>query len=392
MDDSRQTLAVDCLYNTVMEEILPRLQVKSLIRFKSVCKDWLFTISKGSFAKSQIKLCIPSHQIIVLTTSPIESIKQLNSFYLLNRDDEPSDHLKQLMNLDDDDFHNNVLDLLIVGTCKGLVCLYFRGKCGFCRIWNPATNQYRDIVNPDDHQGWGVQSHGFGYVSSTDDYKIVSWSTSIKDSIKRLYVFSLKAGNWKSVSSLFKMRMPDGIEKSVLVDESVFWIVRKGEFWCNVQHILCFDLGTEKFKEIPWMDSMNARYDTTIKLSAINGYLSFICPCRSITKDVDVWMLKQSGNCDSMEKLFSLSLSRGMSLITIFENGKCLVRYENNKVKVNLVNIIDPIHGALEQIQSSIEFPEIVKMACDYVGSLISPFGEDEVNNEEVMHKYKKAK
>lgn len=99
----------------------------------------------------------------------------------------------------------------IVGCCNGLVCLSFkRGRenndiISYFRVWNPATRTSRDIIianaNP---RGLHLSSHlyscgaGFGYVSSTDDYYIVSVFNG-----GPLYILSLRDGVWRLVSSSY---------------------------------------------------------------------------------------------------------------------------------------------------------------------------------------------
>ncbi|GAB2265421.1 hypothetical protein Dimus_000478, partial [Dionaea muscipula] len=42
----------------IFEEILPRLTVKCLLRFKTVCKEWCFIIPSSQFAKSHMRMHI----------------------------------------------------------------------------------------------------------------------------------------------------------------------------------------------------------------------------------------------------------------------------------------------------------------------------------------------
>ncbi|XP_057435571.1 uncharacterized protein LOC130728210 isoform X1 [Lotus japonicus] len=61
------------LPDELIEAILVRLPVSSLLRFKSVCKSWLSVISDPQFAKSQFDLAAsPTHRLLLSVTDDLK--------------------------------------------------------------------------------------------------------------------------------------------------------------------------------------------------------------------------------------------------------------------------------------------------------------------------------
>ena len=62
----------------------------------------------------------------------------------------------------------------VIGSCHGLVCIAFDNYGGQdIVIWNPSTGDYRKLPNLDISSGDTRYQYGFGYDSSTNDYKII---------------------------------------------------------------------------------------------------------------------------------------------------------------------------------------------------------------------------
>lgn len=150
--------------------------------------------------------------------------------------------------------------IFIVGSCNGLICLDFGFHMRlsyYIFIWNPSIRQLRGIPNPSvkgarnlckilNPPKFRKQEFicGFGYVSKTDDYKIVNVTEEKRSGRKRGHVFGLKAGTWR------KIRMFDGYSidpsnySALLVDEILFWRMTKG---VDALCIVGFDLKRFKY-------------------------------------------------------------------------------------------------------------------------------------------------
>ncbi|KAL0414713.1 UNVERIFIED_CONTAM: F-box protein DOR [Sesamum radiatum] len=85
----------------------------------------------------------------------------------------------------------------VVGTCDGLVLLVYKDYEKF--LMNPITLQQVKVANSPLalNRRESVSMHGFGYDSSSDDYKVVTLSSCQR--VTFVDVYSVKRGVWKRV-------------------------------------------------------------------------------------------------------------------------------------------------------------------------------------------------
>ncbi|KAL2934358.1 F-box protein CPR1 [Bienertia sinuspersici] len=265
----------------------------------------------------------------------------------------------------------------VVDSCNGLVCLREFDYCFF--LWNPATNQCRNVSPPDlgDNNLRICRSwFGFAYVSSTDDYIIVCLMT-FEEKVCH-YMFSLRAGKWIKVDSLdennfYKLYYSHGYA----VDDTMYWPPEN--FDKKGSDMIALNLVSGQLRKIPLMNfGINYSY---FRVSQIKGCLSLYCMSVTNTSPhllvTDVWMLKQRDNWDSWEKMFTLR-DTFSSLLHIFDTGECLVKQGANQLMLH-----SPSHAALKEYEegsvmwhTSEQDPLFHSLhARGYVESLISPFG-----------------
>ncbi|KAL6584678.1 hypothetical protein OROMI_003968 [Orobanche minor] len=171
-------------HDSIMELIFLKLPIKSLVRFKSVCKHWLSLISHSPFVQSYLKHLLSIEKIITFIPSSSE-------FYVLNLD-------KGNNNITIVQHHKYSLPLSVeapdlvrlMGSCNGLICLgiypIFTGSQPIVPfspiLWNPLLNDYKKVpfLIP-------IYIHwfGFGYDSHTQDYKFVR--IDITEAVTQIY-------------------------------------------------------------------------------------------------------------------------------------------------------------------------------------------------------------
>ncbi|KMT00625.1 hypothetical protein BVRB_9g219200 [Beta vulgaris subsp. vulgaris] len=377
----------------IVEQILPRLPVKSLIRFKSVSKYWLSTISSNKFEKTHLKYSSSCPQCIM-----IEHLYLDGKNYLLSLD-EYSD-VKELVKLEckyplmiapRPHSGGTFSSTYVIGSINGLVCLFDEYFCFY--LWNPATHQCHNADSPylghaDSREE--VSIAGFGYISSMDDYRIGCICCAYddeEDEVVRhhVHVFSLRAGKWEKTATLdenFYLSIdPEGL--SVSVNDTIYWPPRVRQGGNGVgTHIDGLNLVSGQLKKFS-LKNVVIGYDE-VDVFQMEGCLSLSC-IRYLKVDhvSDVWMLKQHDDWTSWEKIFSINIGK-TRLLYLFETGKCLVVKDLEKLK-----LLDPSKVALEECEegtvirqgSEEETSSYISQAWGYVESLMSPFGTT-VSNE----------
>ncbi|KNA23528.1 hypothetical protein SOVF_022090 [Spinacia oleracea] len=381
----------------LVEQILSRLPVKPVIRFKSVSKFYHSVISSPEFTKSHLKSSSSSGQCILLTHSPYKLIT-------LSYDDR--NNLKSPIELDfslDLSFKQQLQPetgryVGFAGSCNGLVCFYnqsrwrdWRGtkQRGFFFICNPAMHLYREITSPViANPGFSLEYFWFGYIPSIHDYKIVAQAFDASF-YWFIYVFSMRTGKWNRICDIHELlhveRSILSLEKMVVFEDFLYWSFELPDVvdeW-KTKRIVGFDLVNEQLKEFPWMDWLN-RYKK-LNFFVMNGCLSLLCTPSSTSTSTsssssssspsssDVWMLKQGDEWSCWEKSYSFE-SGDMNIVDITPSGKILAR-GYKEPSLNRVKIIDPTQDNPEQSSLDISDWNLSRQrGGGYVESLISPF------------------
>ncbi|PHT43878.1 hypothetical protein CQW23_17903 [Capsicum baccatum] len=155
----------------ILTEILSRLPVKSLMRFKSVLKSWCSLISSPEFTKYHLSLSANNN-------------KDFTNHSVMLRIAQPELNLKECPIMEetnlDYDMKKSGIDCVIEGSVNGLICLVNEAKELF--LWNPAIRKYKKL--PDFRTKWkddGQCTYGFGYDYIHDDYKKSSQAFMVRD-------------------------------------------------------------------------------------------------------------------------------------------------------------------------------------------------------------------
>nr|XP_043624849.1 F-box/kelch-repeat protein At3g06240-like [Erigeron canadensis] len=204
----------------IVEQILVRLDWKYLIHCMRVCKSWHSLVSGFRFAVSRFTYRNRRRQRICII------------------EDHPREHL--------------------VGSSNGLVCIFTRYLDYI--VVNPLTRELKKLENHPDNKVIRPSLVGFGYDSSSDDYKVISGRQDYVNKDMQFHMFSVKSNVWKFVGEIecSSIRMVSFNHENntcgILCNGALHWFVLD-------QHknpvILSFDLSTEEFKELPQPDDAN---------------------------------------------------------------------------------------------------------------------------------------
>ncbi|KAL3642414.1 hypothetical protein CASFOL_013229 [Castilleja foliolosa] len=224
--------------NSVLPEelmlcILSRLPVKTIVRFKSVCKPWFHLFSTPEFKKM--------HQAQFSSDPKNQSIiaQSFKKFYIINIESgkkRPLDHPFA---------HAQTIYSYTVGCCNGLVCIL---KGQEIVLWNPVMKLSKTFPLKDCGPNKMV-SLGFGYDAIGDDFKVVMIVTSRDgDPIKftSAEIYSANSDSWITIDVGFHFSWRQAIN-DLIVNGNPYWVARID----GNETLLCFDVLELVFKFVP---------------------------------------------------------------------------------------------------------------------------------------------
>ncbi|KAI9126954.1 hypothetical protein K1719_001513 [Acacia pycnantha] len=228
----------------IIIDILKRLRVKSLLRFRAVCKDWRNLLKSPSFIEEHYHHS--AHKSPLLTCH-VSNCNPTYSTLCLFRFEKETVEAERIPLIDS---FKRVTG--IIGSSNGLLLLC--AKLGDAKVHpppsfvllNPATREVMQVPRSTNDVSGRCHHFGFGYSSVVGDYKIVIiHRVRISSPINRVEVYSLKTGSWKEV----EFEVIQGarfLYNPVAVNGSIFWLgLLEGEYPRRV--IISFDLAMEVF-------------------------------------------------------------------------------------------------------------------------------------------------
>ncbi|KAJ0798488.1 putative F-box domain-containing protein [Helianthus annuus] len=230
--------------------ILPLLPPKSLARFKSVSKTWNSLISSPHFIKTHLLQTHHTTQLIALsTTGSLYSIDITETRRRLDSVDIPATGKELRIRSPPLRWKE------ILGSCNGLLLAKDENNTMF--VMNPMTQDLWKVpLCPfapvyEEYEEVYVR-YGFGYDSSTDDYKIVSmsfWTPYSYHDSKETFVcvYSLRNNSWRKLPDCnyyeHDYTVVDDVINGALINQTLHWLTRQFE-------IVGFNLANEEFKQM----------------------------------------------------------------------------------------------------------------------------------------------
>lgn len=280
----KQSLPVE-----LTREILLRLPVRSVLRFKCVCKSWYSLISAPQFGISHHDLAAsPSHRLLIKSkdfhfqTIDIDArlFKQSIAVHFLCLPPPP------LRPSDDFSYKYGLL-----GSCRGLVLLYYQGDL---ILWNPTIGVHKRFPNFECDIA-DEFLHAFVYDTSTTNYCLILIAMDESQSDERraeILIFSFKTALCvpvKSFSFPFKC-MGDKFSAGVLFSGAVHWLVFTQDE--DLPVIIAFDMIHNRLSEIPLFDHFTSQRYRLYSFGVMGECLSVCCSVRGRT-NAEIWMMKE---------------------------------------------------------------------------------------------------
>jgi F-box interacting protein len=317
-------------------QILLRLPVKSLLRFKCVCKLWFSLISDTHFANSHFQITAATHSPTILFLSYSDTYETQEESERLTHSDfdthfqlvtatrthtiwfashpyllTPSIGFQESLNPNSASASASLnlnftpfksyYNIQIIGSCRGFILLH----C-YCQqmlnnniyIFNPSTRVHKKL--PLSLFGSNVMRYrfGFGYDQSTDDYLMVSMSCdpSLANVSSHLEFFSLRDNTWKEIEGTHFPYMNSSIlsygnqDAGLLYNGAIHWLALRRDLKKHV--IVTFDLMERKLGEIHFPDDFD--YDYYIEgLWVFGEFLSVWAPGLEDDGILEIWVMKE---------------------------------------------------------------------------------------------------
>ncbi|KAK9072509.1 hypothetical protein SSX86_008943 [Deinandra increscens subsp. villosa] len=263
---------VEFVHDDELEQILIRLDIKDLIRCKSVCKSWHSLITCPGFINHHLSR---SYKKDRFNEGPYKNRRAHRRIILAEE--------FSFLSYDDDHHH-------LVGSFNGLVCIFaFSSKL---LVGNPSTREVRHLELP---PCIGLPScWGFIYDSSREDYMVII-GTQKGENQTCIQVLSLKSNVWKVIG---EVKYTFSRKVGVLCNGALHWIVKDQN---NKNLIISYDLSKEEFKEIHQPDDRRYEFTSNSRLGIYKASLCIV-QYKIFSFDIcfDIWLMR---NYNSWELL-----------------------------------------------------------------------------------------
>jgi len=336
------SLSSELLPDNVVFDILTRLPVKSLIRFRCVSQSWNSTITNPIFITKHLDLAsslsdINNNGYLLFTPLrnylPLDpsSSKEWTTFvYNTNRT------LTQISRFE------IPLQHFIIGFCNGVFCLAANNDDSDEKdltrslyLWNPSIRKLKKLLatRPADRAVFG-----FGYHPQNNDYKILRVTFAIQQVTRKpaeAEIYTLSTDSWrKAVISVESFSGSDSGPNGS-VDEVYFptrlcfngalhFIAFSGDH----KFILSFDINDERFREIllpqNYLEGIVKHFE---RLAMFKGSLALIVFGEDLVEMSDrcyIWMMKEYGVVESWARK-SVPMKQVAEFFSCTINGELLV-------------------------------------------------------------------
>lgn len=377
-------MSMSRLPEEVIGEVLRRLPVKPLLRFRCVSKSWRSLIDSKQFSRLHLhhSLRSNSNRAILVDSSKLYYI-DLDSFKRLEID-----------------VASSIEPYSVIASCDGLVLLV--PKSENIALWNPLTRKMSKLAEqpplPDRFLFYEfVQAiFALGYDSKHDDYKVVRVVQAAHDRDNGRFssetvIYSLKSNSWKKAAD-FPYLLPRHTSRwGVYLNGALHTVIKNGS---KPEMILAFDLGKEEHYELPMPKCCGGGRDGGFaSAEVLGGFLAAVVPGKK--KSSEIWLMKEYGVKKSWMKLLQfdppisercgdlrpLAFSKSGDEVLLSYDGMCLNWYNLRKKSV----AIACVSGLTASFNTTAKEPVFDAEFC--VGSLVSPFPPSKHKVEAEKHK-----
>ncbi|KAK7352962.1 hypothetical protein VNO80_18394 [Phaseolus coccineus] len=220
----------------LMIEILLKLPIKSVLRFKCLSKSWFSLISDPQFARIHFDAAAaPTYKLLNLVNESEAYAVDIESALC----DVSAHAVSNIPVIARFDRYGDSLS--VAGSCRGFLLL----QCLFTDfvVWNPSTGIQKQIY----YSNWYHLS-GIGYDSLDDDFVVVTVTLRANKTVVRY--FCLRTKCWSRVEYSVSYAEPKlELRNGEFLNGALHWIVKSAD---NLGCVLIgFDVREKRLLEIP---------------------------------------------------------------------------------------------------------------------------------------------
>ncbi|XP_028788272.1 F-box/kelch-repeat protein At3g06240-like [Neltuma alba] len=368
----------------LMTEIMARLPVKSLLRFKCVAKSWHALITDPSFINKHLE-----QSYTISKNRCFKLMFQSNpytppSISMLSNREEP--RLVQDFELPFSEKDLNLRWISVCGQCDGIfslrLYLYRSSRSNDDEqrrliLWNPATKEVK-VVPASQHQskikGAFDAVFGFGFDPITKDYKIVGFPNRPQEEQEQsaaVEVYNLSMNSWRTIDVVapsFEFFSSSYMNRSYL-NGAHHWLANDDY---NIDKlIVSFEYSKEVFGIIELPPEANLSRFSNV-LSIVDGSLAIFANYFSYALNehhVEIWVMNEYGIESSWTKKFKIgSLTAIENILGFWGDNEILVECAGKLILYN------PWNQQGRKFQIHFGTTMSLMMMVDYVESLL-PLG-----------------
>ncbi|XP_048495013.1 F-box/kelch-repeat protein At3g06240 isoform X2 [Beta vulgaris subsp. vulgaris] len=260
------------LHQEIIVDILTRLPAKSIGRFRCVSKPWKSLLSQPHFIKTHLNRT--KHDLreesLILFCDESQSMYSIqlnnkNAHHVFDKITTPATKLCFY------DHHNFASTTFArnMASCDGLILV--RDEEDKLVLVNPTTREVKELP----------------------------CSPYALDPGASFTMYGLGHGSWKCADSSPYDHAVGHLAAGVCVDGFIYWLASRNSDYSSV--IAAFDLGEEKFREMPPPSLVDREKFVFNHLVALGGCLCMFSS--SGTCETDFWVMKQYGVAESWTKI-----------------------------------------------------------------------------------------
>lgn len=287
----------------LVTQILSRLSVKDLVRFRKVCKSWCSLITSPSFVTAHVEFHKENPFILAKFKDRISGDYMIS---ILSRE------TLEVVDTDHDLPHNVRIhefeagDMEIVSSCNGVVCLRYGHSTNVIVLWNPATRDTKLVPTSELYPARRScinSGIGFGFDAKNNDYKVVRVHEFFGIEVE-VEVYSLRTDSWRLVNDSSFQFYRHCFGSSAYLHGMYSWLAFKTRVGRPQENVLLsFNMNDETVVSTPLPSTSN------INSSLAMNCLMVLDRSLAVVDDICcIWVLdgNQYGAKGSWTRLFSV--------------------------------------------------------------------------------------